>query len=84
MALALALGGHVRTGLEDVVYSAPGEHAGSNAELVARAASLCEAIGRPVASAAQARELLGLAAGATPATPHDEGSDASLRELWLG
>jgi 3-keto-5-aminohexanoate cleavage enzyme len=59
MALTLALGGHVRTGLEDVLYTAPGEHAQSNAQLLARARMLCEAIGRPVATPAQARELLG-------------------------
>jgi len=58
MAVTLALGGHARTGLEDVVYVAPGEHAPSNAHLVGRAKSLCEAIGRPVATPAQAREML--------------------------
>jgi 3-keto-5-aminohexanoate cleavage enzyme len=61
MALALALGGHIRTGLEDVLYVAPGEYAESNAQLVARARDLCVAIGRPVATPAQAREILGIA-----------------------
>jgi 3-keto-5-aminohexanoate cleavage enzyme len=60
MAVTLALGGHVRTGLEDVVYTAPGEYAASNAQLVARARTLCEALGRPVATPAQAREILGI------------------------
>ncbi len=60
MAVTLALGGHVRTGLEDVVYVAPGEYAESNAQLVTRAKALCEAIGRPVATPAQAREILGI------------------------
>jgi 3-keto-5-aminohexanoate cleavage enzyme len=60
MAVTLALGGHVRTGLEDVVYVAPGEYADSNAQLVARAVAMCEAIGRPVATVAQAREILGI------------------------
>ena len=60
MALTLALGGHVRTGLEDVVYVSPGEYAESNAQLVERAKTLCEAIGRPVATPAQAREILGI------------------------
>ena len=59
MALSLSLGGHIRTGLEDVVYTAPGEYAESNGQLVARARALCEAIGRPVATPAQAREMLG-------------------------
>jgi len=63
MAVTLALGGHIRTGLEDVVYVAPGEHAESNAQLVTRARALCEAVGRPVATTAQAREILGIGAG---------------------
>lgn len=60
MAVTLALGGHIRTGLEDVVYVGPGEYAQSNAQLVERAGSLCDAIGRPVATPAQAREILGI------------------------
>jgi 3-keto-5-aminohexanoate cleavage enzyme len=60
MAVALALGGHIRTGLEDVVYVAPGHYAESNAQLVTRARALCEAVGRPVATPAQAREILGI------------------------
>jgi len=34
----------------------------SNAELVERAAALCRQVGRPLATPAQARELLGIAA----------------------
>jgi len=60
MAVTLALGGHIRTGLEDVVYVAPGEYAESNAQLVTRARTLCEAVGRPVATPAQARKILGI------------------------
>ncbi len=60
MAVTLALGGHIRTGLEDLSYIAPHEYASSNAQLVARARSLCDAIGRPVATPAQAREILGI------------------------
>ncbi len=60
MALTLSLGGHIRTGLEDVVYVAPGEYAESNAQLVTRARALCDGIGRPVATPAQAREILGI------------------------
>lgn len=60
MAATLALGGHIRTGLEDVVYVAPGEYAESNAQLVTRACVLCDAIGRPVATPAQARAILGI------------------------
>lgn len=61
MAVTLALGGHIRTGLEDVVYAAPGRYARCNAELVARARALCDAVGREVATPAQARELLRIA-----------------------
>ncbi len=60
MALTLSLGGHIRTGLEDVVYVAPGEYAKSNGQLVTRARTLCETIGRPVATPAEAREILGI------------------------
>src|ERR1700689_2758579 len=60
MAVTLARGGHIRTGLEDVVYTAPGEYADSNAQLVTRARAVCEAIGRPVETAFQAREILGI------------------------
>lgn len=60
MAVTVALGGHVRTGLEDFVYRSPGEYAPSNAALVERAHTLCEAIGRPVATPGEARELLGV------------------------
>ena len=60
MAAALAMGGHIRSGMEDVAYVARGEFATSNAQLVTRAVALCEAIGRPVATPAQARELLGI------------------------
>jgi 3-keto-5-aminohexanoate cleavage enzyme len=60
MAVTLALGGHIRTGLEDVVYVGPGEYAQTNAQLVRRARALCEAAGRPVASPSQAREILGI------------------------
>lgn len=62
MAVTLALGGHIRTGLEDVVYVAPGSYAQSNAQLVTRARALCDAVGRPLATPAQAREILGIAA----------------------
>jgi 3-keto-5-aminohexanoate cleavage enzyme len=62
MAVTLALGGHIRTGLEDVVYVGAGEYAQSNAQLVRRARDLCEAVGRPPASASQAREILGIQA----------------------
>jgi 3-keto-5-aminohexanoate cleavage enzyme len=56
---ALAMGGHVRVGLEDNIYYSKGRLA-SNEELVARVVRLASELGRPVATPAQARELLGL------------------------
>ena len=56
----IALGGHVRTGFEDVLYYAKGEVARSNAQLVERVAAMAERAGRAVATPAQAREMLGL------------------------
>jgi 3-keto-5-aminohexanoate cleavage enzyme len=59
---AMAMGGHVRTGLEDNVYYHKGQLAESNAQLVARLARIAGEIGRPVATSVQAREMLGLPA----------------------
>jgi len=53
-------GGHVRTGMEDHVYVRPGELAKSNAEMVAQWADTARIWGRPVASPADARRMLGL------------------------
>ena len=54
------LGGHVRVGLEDSVYLAKGVLAPSNAALVARARAIIEPLGAQIASAPEARDLLGL------------------------
>jgi 3-keto-5-aminohexanoate cleavage enzyme len=59
-AMAIAMGGHARTGLEDNLYYSKGELA-TNAQLVARVRTLAEIMGREVASPAQARGLLALA-----------------------
>ncbi len=56
----LALGGHVRVGLEDNIYYRRGELARSNAQLVERVVRLAAEVGRPVATPTQAREVLGL------------------------
>jgi 3-keto-5-aminohexanoate cleavage enzyme len=73
---ALAMGGHVRTGLEDNLYYRKGEPA-TNAQLVARLARIAEEVGRPVATPDEARDLLGLA----PRTfaPPPFAADASSR-----
>jgi 3-keto-5-aminohexanoate cleavage enzyme len=56
----MAMGGHVRTGLEDNIYYHKGQLAESNAQLVARLARIAGEIGRPVATSTRAREMLGL------------------------
>jgi len=56
----ILLGGHARVGLEDNVYYRRGEPAESNAELVGRTVRIAEELGRPVATAEQAREILGV------------------------
>ncbi|MEM6622663.1 MAG: 3-keto-5-aminohexanoate cleavage protein [Pseudomonadota bacterium] len=59
---AVAAGGHARTGLEDNVRMDRETLAPSNAALVQRVVDICEQHERPVASTAQAREMLGLRA----------------------
>jgi 3-keto-5-aminohexanoate cleavage enzyme len=57
---AIELGGHVRTGFEDVRYFRPGELATSNAQLIARVAALARDQGREVAEPGEARARLDL------------------------
>jgi uncharacterized protein (DUF849 family) len=59
LAMALALGGHLRVGMEDNLFFAPGRAAQSNAELVARAAHVADQLQRPAMTVTEARELLG-------------------------
>ena len=56
----LELGGHMRTGLEDNIRLDPDTLAPSNAALVKKAAELCAEYDRHPASAAEARQILGL------------------------
>jgi 3-keto-5-aminohexanoate cleavage enzyme len=58
--MSMLLGGHVRVGLEDNLYYRKGDPAESSAQLVARSVRIAEELGRPVASPATAREILGL------------------------
>ena len=60
MAAALALGGNVRTGLEDHLYLPSGEMAKSNGELVDVLVRMVRDVGRTPASVEQAREILSL------------------------
>ena len=57
---AMAMGGHVRVGIEDNIYFRKGELAKSNAQLVERAVRMARELDRPVATVDQAREILGL------------------------
>jgi uncharacterized protein (DUF849 family) len=59
---SIVAGGHTRTGLEDNLRLGKGVLAPSNAALVSRAVEVCGMHGRPVATAAQARAILGLRA----------------------
>jgi uncharacterized protein (DUF849 family) len=59
---SLELGGHTRTGLEDNVRFDNERLAQSNAELVARVATLVNEHGRAVAGPGEARQILGLSA----------------------
>jgi len=58
----VAAGGHARTGLEDNIRMNREVLAPSNAALVERVVEICERHERPVATPAQARRILGLAA----------------------
>lgn len=57
---AIALGGHVRVGMEDNVMYEKGRLADSNAQFVKRASLLIQTYGNTVATPADAREILGL------------------------
>ena len=56
----VAAGGHARTGLEDNIRLDKQTLAPSNAALVRQVTDLCERYERPVATPAQARQMLGL------------------------
>jgi 3-keto-5-aminohexanoate cleavage enzyme len=70
-AVAMGMGGNVRTGLEDNIYLARGELSPGNAPLVTRMAEIATAIGRPVSTVEETATRLGLPllndAGATAA-----------------
>ncbi|MEA4988771.1 MAG: 3-keto-5-aminohexanoate cleavage protein [Anaerovorax sp.] len=57
-AATIAMGGHVRVGFEDNLYLEKGILAKSNGEMVAKVVELAKILGRPVATPAEAREIL--------------------------
>jgi len=62
-AMAAAMGGNVRVGLEDSLWIGPGELAKSNADQVRRARSIVENLGLQIATSDEAREILSLKGG---------------------
>ena len=62
-AMAAALGGNVRVGLEDNLWAGKGRLAESNAQQVRAARQIIEGLGLEVATPAEARELLALKGG---------------------
>ena len=58
--ISMAMGGHVRVGLEDNIYYSRGVLAESNAQLVERVIRIVGEYGREVATPDDAREMLGL------------------------
>jgi uncharacterized protein (DUF849 family) len=59
-AIAAAMGGNVRVGLEDSLWDGPGQLAKSNAAQVKRVRQIIEGLGLEVATAQEAREILQL------------------------
>lgn len=59
--MAIAMGGHVRVGLEDSLYhDTEKQHLATNSGLVERVVKVAEAIGRRIASPDDARQIIGL------------------------
>jgi uncharacterized protein (DUF849 family) len=59
-AMAAAMGGNVRVGLEDSLWIGPGKLAASNAEQVTKVRQIVEGLGLEIATPDDAREILGL------------------------
>ncbi|MBR1222586.1 3-keto-5-aminohexanoate cleavage protein [Bradyrhizobium sp. U87765 SZCCT0131] len=62
-AMAAAMGGNVRVGLEDSLWGGPGKLAQSNAEQVRLVRQIIEGLGLEIASPDEAREILDLKGG---------------------
>ena len=62
-AMAAAMGGNVRVGLEDSLWSGPGRLAQSNAEQVQLVRKIIEGLGLEAATPEEAREILSLKGG---------------------
>ncbi len=64
-AMAAAMGGNIRVGLEDSLWSGPGKLAESNAEQVRLARKIIEGLSLEIATPDEAREILDLKGGDT-------------------
>jgi uncharacterized protein (DUF849 family) len=62
-ALAIAMFGHVRVGMEDNIYRRPGVLVKSNVEMVEDIKTIAEIFGRELATPDEAREIVGLKGG---------------------
>ncbi len=62
-AIAAAMGGNVRVGLEDSLWAGPGKLAETNAEQVRIVRQIIEGLGREIATPDEAREILELKGG---------------------
>ncbi len=62
-AMAAAMGGNVRVGLEDSLWIGPGKLAESNAQQVTNARKIIEGLGLEIANPDEAREILSLKGG---------------------
>lgn len=60
LTLAIILGGHVRVGMEDNPYLSEGVYARSNAELVEKIVRISRELGREIATAEEARDIIKL------------------------
>jgi uncharacterized protein (DUF849 family) len=59
-ALSIAMGGHVRVGVEDNIFVRYMKYAKSNAELVTEVVKIAEVFNREVATSDETREILAL------------------------
>lgn len=56
----MAMGGHIRVGLEDNLYYRKGEYALSNAQLIQHAVRIARELERPIATISEALAMLDL------------------------
>jgi len=61
--VAMAMGGHVRVGMEDNIYIKRNVLTKSNAELVEKIVKIAELFEREIATPDDARQILGLKGG---------------------